>query len=161
MPSAPAKLFGVVVVVVLVAGVGYQMTRQAPPPAPVTVTPPFNAQYVEEGPSGVISAVMTGRPGERQRALDYYLGRWIPAPGWEGVIANVDREGDRTVVRLHYAAVTALQEYWVVANVPGAVGVNPGDTVLVQGQIADVDAKAPMGNIVRRVVVDPATVAKK
>jgi hypothetical protein len=161
MPSAPAKFFGVAVVVATVAAVGYQLTRQAPAGPPVNVTPPPNAQYVEEGPSGVIGAVLTGRPGEREQARNYYYGRWVPAPGWQGVVANVDRESARTVVRLHYQAASALQEYWVIANVPGAADVNPGDTVLVQGQIAEVDGKVIVGNVVTRLVLDPATVAKK
>lgn len=161
MPSGTGKAFGLVAAAAAIAGIGYQVMRNPPVLPPAVVTPPANAQYVEEGPAGVIGSVLTGRPGERQRARDYYYGRWIPNPGWEGVVANISRELDRTIVRLHYPAASALQEYWVIAHVPGSTDVNPGDAVLVLGRIAEADGKVILGNVVTTIDLDPALVTKR
>lgn len=160
MASAPVKIFAFAVVLTAVAGGAYQFSRHGSSPSPAFTGPPPNARYVDEGPDGVIAAVLAGRPGQREQARDFYYGRWVPSSGWLGVVANVEQERRRTVVRLHYPAASALAEYWVIAHVAGSAAVSPGDRVLVQGMISEVDSRVVVGNVVTKLVLDPAAVTK-
>jgi hypothetical protein len=164
MASGP-KIVAIVVIGLLAGGVVYELTREKPQAAPrASVSgPPADAEFTDDSPLGIIASVGGAKtPGRASAAADTFIGKWVPASGWEGPIDDITPASHGVALRL------LIQEprivggsYWIVAVVGDDHGCKKGDTVRVQGRIADITSKAgPALTILNRIVLEEAHVVR-
>ena len=163
--ASGGKVVAMIVIGLLAAGVLYQVTREkpAPPARAASSGPPADAEYVGDSPLAVLSAGSSGKtPGQRSAAADEFIGKWVPAPGWEGPIEEITQEPKGTALRLLMQEPKIIGgSYWIIAVVGPDHGCKKGDTVRVQGRITDVSMRSgPALTIINRIVLEDARVLR-
>ena len=164
--ASPAKVIAMMVVVVLAAGVAYEITRPKPP-APVRASssgPPANADYVEDSPLGVLAAGGGAKnPVQAQAAKDELIGKWVPDAGWEGNVESITQERTGPALRLQVLDPKIVGgSYWIIALVGDDHGVKVNETVRVQGKIKEVRSiVGPGPTITNRIVLEEARVVQR
>jgi hypothetical protein len=151
----------VVVGVAVAAGVLLMMPGEPAAASGGRQGPPANAVFVEEPPELIVGALATARPGARQGVIDYYVGQWVPAEGWEGVVESITREREGPALRIHRPSTAVGGGCWIIALVEPDHGITIGERVWVQGAIRDVKIQQYGPAIAMHVVLEEARVVMR
>jgi hypothetical protein len=151
-------LLVIIVVIAAAVGVGIMVQKKnaaATPPTPAG--PPADAQFIpaEMQPGDVVGSIMRKNAGTSQ-----YIGMWIPEPGWDMGVDDMEKASDGGWALKQYRAEHAGAlggGYWLLAGVPFETEVKKGDHVFISGKIEKVESYNDGGiTPAYRIVVRPA-----
>jgi hypothetical protein len=156
----------ILVVLLVVAAIGlaayvYVGDAKTKPKHPPHAGPPPSAQFVPDPPEAIIGAVGSSKRTQRSAAVDSFVGLWVPAEGWEGVVEDITDEKDGPALRMRRLSSRMIGgESWIVALVDEDHGVSKGQTVRVQGKIRDVriQVAAAAATVSNSIVLEEARV---
>jgi hypothetical protein len=159
-PKALLIVLGVVAAGAIVV-IQANNARPSKAAAPASSEPPPDALYLDVGPAGVILAGATRKGAARDAALDQVLGRWNGSEGWQGAIEAITTYRGRTALRLiEYDAAVLGGSYTILAVVGDEHGKEKGNSVRVQGCVAEVIVRPIPGGVTNQIVLDPARVVR-
>jgi hypothetical protein len=132
--------------------------QQSGAAAAVDHAPPADAEYTYDPADLILMSVVGSGKSKRTAAADSYMGLWNSADGWEGEVVNFSS----TSVRLRvYKPGLVGGEYAIVAKLGTDPEVKTGQTVWVQGRIANITSKAVAADIHHIIELDPARIVRR
>jgi hypothetical protein len=137
---AGTLLVVIVVIAALVGGAMFMQKKKGAAEAAPPAGPPPNASFIgaEVQPGDVIGSIMRKNSGP-----SHFVGMWIPEPGWDMGVDNIDKASDGGLALKQYRAENANAlggGFWLLASVPFETEVKKGDHVFISGEIETVES---------------------
>jgi hypothetical protein len=102
--------------------------------------PPPNAQFIDASvqPADVVASIYGKNAGPSR-----FIGMWVPEPGWDMGVDEVEKASDGGIALKQYRAEHAnalTGGFWLLAAVPFETDVKKGDHVFISGRIDTVES---------------------